>query len=97
MICTHPADVAGERVQRIAQKLLDAECPQDSQQVLDTDAAIACLDAPNYASRYVGAPGQLSLRKAAQLPPRGHALCQAALGTANRHWNRSMLDFVLHI
>jgi hypothetical protein len=97
LICTHPADVAGERVQRVGQKLLDAECPQDSQQVLDADAAIARLDAPNYSSRYVGALSQLSLREAAQLPPRGDALCQPALGTADRRWNCSVLNFVVHI
>jgi hypothetical protein len=97
LVGTQATDVAGERVQRLGQKVLNAERPQDSEQVPDTDPAIGCLDASDYSSRDVGALCQLSLRKTAQLAPGSDALCQAPLSAANRDRRGSAWCFMLHM
>lgn len=57
--------VAGEWVQRLRQKLLDAKRSQNSDQVLDAASAIGYLDPLDNSSRDIGALGQLSLCQAA--------------------------------
>jgi hypothetical protein len=57
LIRAQATHVAGQRVQCLTQEILDAERPQDSDQVLDADPAIGCLDPPNYSSRDIGALG----------------------------------------
>ncbi len=96
MFGAQPTDVAGEWVQRLGQKVLNAERPQDSEQVLDADPAVGRLDAANHPSRDIGALCQLSLRETAQLPPCGDARRQAPLGSANRSGGCSM-NFMIHI
>jgi hypothetical protein len=97
LIGAQPPNIAGEGVQSLGQKVSNAERPQDSEQVLDADPAVGRLDAANDPARDVGTIRHLSLRKTAQLPPRGDAVRQAPLGSAN--WDRgcSVLGFMLHI
>lgn len=76
---------------------MDAECAQNSDQVLDAHPAIGCLDPPDYATRKIGALGQLSLGQPAQLPPRSDASSEAPLGAKNRGRSPSRVTFMIHI
>jgi hypothetical protein len=89
--------VAGEWIQCLDQKILNAERPQDAKQVLEPDSAVGRLDAANHSSRDIGALGELSLGETAQLPPRSDTFSQAPQATANRDRRLAIPHFMVHM
>jgi hypothetical protein len=73
LLGAEPPDVGLVRIERLGKAVEDAERPQDPQQVLQADTALATLEADDSVARDPRSVGQLNLGQAAQLPPGGRA------------------------